>query len=39
MEQYRFQVNLGGMIELLSDHLYSNPKASNGFASLMALTL
>ncbi len=25
MEQYRFQVNLGGMIELLSDHLYSSP--------------
>ena len=23
--QYRFQVNLGGMIEILSDHLYSSP--------------
>ena len=25
MEEYRFQVNLGGMIEILSDHLYSSP--------------
>lgn len=25
MEDYRFQVNLGGMIEILSDHLYSSP--------------
>lgn len=25
MENYRFQVNLGGMIEILSDHLYSSP--------------
>ncbi|MCH5258308.1 MAG: HSP90 family protein [Lachnospiraceae bacterium] len=24
-EKYRFQVNLGGMIEILSDHLYSSP--------------
>ena len=24
-ENYRFQVNLGGMIEILSDHLYSSP--------------
>lgn len=24
-EQYRFKVNLGGMIEILSDHLYSSP--------------
>lgn len=25
MEEYRFKVNLGGMIEILSDHLYSSP--------------
>lgn len=25
MEDYRFKVNLGGMIEILSDHLYSSP--------------
>ena len=25
MDEYRFQVNLGGMIEILSDHLYSSP--------------
>lgn len=25
MNDYRFQVNLGGMIEILSDHLYSSP--------------
>lgn len=25
MKEYRFQVNLGGMIEILSDHLYSSP--------------
>lgn len=25
MSDYRFQVNLGGMIEILSDHLYSSP--------------
>lgn len=25
MESYRFKVNLGGMIEILSDHLYSSP--------------
>ena len=25
MGDYRFQVNLGGMIEILSDHLYSSP--------------
>ena len=25
MKDYRFQVNLGGMIEILSDHLYSSP--------------
>lgn len=25
MAEYRFQVNLGGMIEVLSDHLYSSP--------------
>lgn len=25
MEEFRFQVNLGGMIEILSDHLYSSP--------------
>lgn len=25
MSEYRFQVNLGGMIEILSDHLYSSP--------------
>ena len=25
MEDFRFQVNLGGMIEILSDHLYSSP--------------
>lgn len=25
MENYRFKVNLGGMIEILSDHLYSSP--------------
>lgn len=25
MDDYRFQVNLGGMIEILSDHLYSSP--------------
>ena len=25
MEDYRFRVNLGGMIEILSDHLYSSP--------------
>ena len=24
-EEYRFKVNLGGMIEILSDHLYSSP--------------
>ena len=24
-DNYRFQVNLGGMIEILSDHLYSSP--------------
>lgn len=24
MGDYRFQVNLGGMIEILSDHLYSS---------------
>ncbi len=26
MEEFRFQVNLGGMIEILSDHLYSSPE-------------
>ena len=26
MSQHRFQVNLGGMIEVLSDHLYSSPE-------------
>ncbi len=25
MEEFRFKVNLGGMIEILSDHLYSSP--------------
>ncbi len=25
MEDFRFKVNLGGMIEILSDHLYSSP--------------
>lgn len=25
MQDYRFKVNLGGMIEILSDHLYSSP--------------
>lgn len=25
-DNYRFQVNLSGMIQILSDHLYSNPK-------------
>ena len=25
MSDYRFQVHLGGMIEVLSDHLYSSP--------------
>lgn len=25
MSEFRFQVNLGGMIEILSDHLYSSP--------------
>lgn len=25
MSEYRFKVNLGGMIEILSDHLYSSP--------------
>ena len=25
MSEHRFQVNLGGMIEVLSDHLYSSP--------------
>ncbi len=25
MKDYRFKVNLGGMIEILSDHLYSSP--------------
>lgn len=25
MEDYRFKVNLGGMIEILSEHLYSSP--------------
>lgn len=25
MNDYRFKVNLGGMIEILSDHLYSSP--------------
>lgn len=25
MESFRFKVNLGGMIEILSDHLYSSP--------------
>ncbi len=25
MEEHRFKVNLGGMIEILSDHLYSSP--------------
>lgn len=25
MEEYRFKVNLAGMIEILSDHLYSSP--------------
>ena len=25
MDEFRFQVNLGGMIEILSDHLYSSP--------------
>ena len=24
-EDFRFKVNLGGMIEILSDHLYSSP--------------
>ena len=25
MSDYRFKVNLSGMIEILSDHLYSSP--------------
>lgn len=25
-DTYRFQVNLSGMINILSNHLYSNPK-------------
>ena len=30
-DNYKFKVNLGGMIDILSNHLYSSP---NGFADI-----
>ncbi|MCR5723245.1 MAG: HSP90 family protein [Lachnospiraceae bacterium] len=44
MDDYRFQVNLGGMIEILSDHLYSSPGVfirellQNGVDAIVART-
>lgn len=45
MSDYRFQVNLGGMIEILSDHLYSSPDVyirellQNGVDAITARTI
>ena len=45
MNDYRFQVNLGGMIEILSDHLYSSPDVyvrellQNGVDAITARTI
>ncbi len=45
MKDYRFQVNLGGMIEILSDHLYSSPDVyirellQNGVDAITARTI
>lgn len=45
MGEYRFKVNLGGMIEILSDHLYSSPNVyirellQNGVDAIVAREL